>query len=195
MKTHLKPLAGLFLVGALALPMSFAQTAQPLPAQQQPVAPEKSPPGDIPDTQLFVPYQSPSGFTLEIPEGWAKTEASNAVKFEDKYNTVNITVSDTSAAPTAQSVQTDIVPALLASNRAVEISKVSDVTLPGGSAVRIDYASNSDPNPVTSKQIRLEDNQYLFFKNGKLVTVNFAAPYGADNVDAWKQMAESFKWQ
>jgi hypothetical protein len=189
------PLAGLVLVSSLAFPLALAQTAQPLPTQQQPVVPEKSPPGDIPDTQLFVPFQSPAGFTIEIPEGWAKTDNGTTVTFADKYNLVDITVSDAAAAPTAQSVESDMIPTLLNANRAVEISKTSDVTLPGGAAVRIDYASNSDPNPVTNKQVRLEDNRYVFFKGGKLVTVTFSAPYGADNVDAWKQMAESFRWQ
>jgi hypothetical protein len=191
MKLH-KPLTALVTLGML-FSFPLAQTTQPLPTQQA-IEPEQSPPGDIPDEQLFVPYQSPLGFTIEIPEGWAKTENNNAVKFEDKYNIIDISVSDVTAAPTSQSVEGDIIPALVATDRAIEVSKISDVSLPGGAAVRIDYASNSDPNPVTNKQIRLEDNQYLFFKDGKLVTVNFAAPFGADNVDAWKQMAESFKW-
>ena len=186
-------LLGLIATSSLLLPLSFAQTNQPLPVQQ-PVAPEMSPPGDIPDNQLFVPYQSPAGFTIEIPEGWAKTESGNTVLFADKYNLIDITVSDAKAAPTAQSVQADMIPALMATDRAVEVAKVSGVTLPGGEAVRIDYASNSDPNPVTNKQVRLEDNRYLFFKDGKLVTVTFAAPFGADNVDAWQQMAQSFRW-
>jgi hypothetical protein len=190
----LEHLTGLILVSSLTLPLALAQTTQPVPTQQ-PIAPEKSPPGDIPDEQLFVPYESPSGFTIEIPEGWAKTETDNSVMFADKYNIIGIAVSDATTAPTAQSVQADMIPALVATDRAVEVSKVTDMILPGGAAVRIDYASNSDPNPVTNKQIRLEDNQYVFFNDGKLVTVTFAAPFGADNVDAWKQMAESFKWQ
>jgi hypothetical protein len=194
MNVH-KPFMRLVIVSSLTLPFALAQTTQPLPVQQQAIEPEQSPPGDIPDEQLFVPYESPSGFTIEIPEGWAKTENTNSVVFADKYNIINITVSDAATAPTANVAEKELLPVLLESNRAVEVSKVSDVSLPGGSAVRIDYAENSDPNPVTNKQIRLEDNRYVFFKDGKLVTVTFAAPFGADNVDAWKQMAESFKWQ
>ena len=183
----------LMMAGSL-LSFGLAQTTQPLPTPQQAIVPEVSPPGDIPDNQLFVPYTSPAGFTLDVPEGWAKTDTSNGVMFQDKYNLIDITVSDAAGAPTAQSAQADMLPALAATDRAVEVGKVSDVTLPGGDAVRIDYASNSDPNPVTNKQIRLEDNRYAFFKGGKLVTVTFAAPYGADNVDAWLQMAQSFRW-
>jgi hypothetical protein len=189
----LKHLTGVILASSLVFPLVFAQTTEPI-ATQQAMEPEKSPPGDIPDEQLFVPYESPSRFTIEIPEGWAKTDNGNSVMFADKYNIIDIAVSVAATAPTAQSVETDMIPALVATDRAIEVSKVTDVTLPGGAAVRIDYASNSDPNPVTNKQVRLEDNRYVFFKDGKLVTVTFAAPFGADNVDAWKQMAESFKW-
>jgi hypothetical protein len=59
----------------------------------------------------------------------------------------------------------------------------------------VGYASNSDPDPVSSKQIRQENNTYLFFKNGKLATLTLWAPQGADNVDQWQQMAQSFRWQ
>jgi len=57
------------------------------------------------------------------------------------------------------------------------------------------YASNSDPNPVTDKRVRLEDEDYLFHKDGKLVTLHLAAPYGADNVDDWRMMAHDFAWR
>ncbi len=48
---------------------------------------------------------------------------------------------------------------------------------------------------MTNKQVRLEHDRYLFYKNGKLVTLDMAAPQGADNVDAWLLMADSFRWQ
>jgi hypothetical protein len=66
--------------------------------------------------------------------------------------------------------------------------------LPAGNVVLIVYTSNSEPNAVTNRQIRLENNRYLFFKAGKIVTLDLSAPVGADNVDQWKLMAESFHW-
>ena len=35
----------------------------------------------------------------------------------------------------------------------------------------------------------------LFFKDGKLATLDMAAPQGADNVDDWSLMANSFLWK
>jgi hypothetical protein len=67
--------------------------------------------------------------------------------------------------------------------------------LPAGSTVLISYDSNSDPNPVTNKAIRLENDRYYFWKDGKLVMLDFSAPAGADNADQWDMMAKSFYWR
>ncbi len=188
----------LYLLSTLTLtaltPAALAQTNAPIPAQQQPLAPETNPPGDIPDTQAFVTYTSPQGFHLEVPEGWARSENGQGVHFADKYGSVDVQVSTAQNAPTVSRVQQTQVAALMASNQAVEVSDTQAVQLPGGQAVRLDYASNSAPNPVTDKQIRLENAEYLFYKSGKLVAVTFSAPYGADNVDQWRYMSESFGW-
>lgn len=192
-----RPLIAYLLTGTLALTgltPAFAQTNTPIPAQQQPVAPETNPPGDIPDTQAFVTYTSPQGFHLEVPEGWARSENGQTVYFADKYGSVDVQLSTAKDAPTVTSVQQTQVAALMASNQAVEISNTKAVQLPGGQAVRIDYASNSAPNSVTNKQIRLENAEYLYYQGGKLVAVTFSAPYGADNVDQWRYMSESFGW-
>ena len=33
-----------------------------------------------------------------------------------------------------------------------------------------------------------------FYKNGKLAVLTLWAPLGADNVDQWQRMSQSFKW-
>ena len=43
----------------------FAQAT----SAEKPVAPEKNPPGDIPDNQVFIDYGSPLGFKIKVPEG------------------------------------------------------------------------------------------------------------------------------
>ncbi len=188
-------LTGTLTLAALVPSLALAQAGNtPLPVQQQAVTPETNPPGDIPDTQVFVAYASPQGFHLEVPEGWARAGNDQKVQFTDKYGSVEVQVSAAPAAPTANSAEQNRVATLMASNRAVEVTQIQDVQLPGGPAVRIDYASNSAPNPVTEKQIRLENAAYLFYRGGKLVSVTFSAPYGADNVDQWRYMSESFGW-
>jgi hypothetical protein len=188
--------AGLAVAIAAPPTHGYAQGSQkPIAAPEKAVPPERNPPGDIPDTQAFVRYDSPLGFSVEVPEGWARTDLPDGVRFADKYDTVEVTVRDAAQAPTAASAAKDVVPALEQGGRAVRVGSVKDVSLPAGRAVRIAYASNSEPNPVTDKRIRLEDERYLFFKDGKLATMHLAAPYGADNVDDWRMMAQSFAWR
>jgi hypothetical protein len=77
----------------------------------------------------------------------------------------------------------------------VKVVKVKQAKLKAGSAILIAYTSNSAPNPVTNKQIRLEHDRYLFYKDGKVATLDMAAPQGADNVDDWLLMANSLRWK
>ncbi|WP_206615467.1 hypothetical protein [Solirhodobacter olei] len=168
-----------------------------LPAQaEKAVAPERNPPGDIPDTQVFITYHSAAGgYSLKVPEGWARREAGADVQFAAKLDAVAVNVEPTATAPTVAWVKSAYVPAMIKAGRAVKVSAVSAVHLPGGNAVRIAYAVNSEPNPVTSKQVRLEANRYLFFKGGKRAALDLTAPYGSDNVDQWRLMSRSFRWR
>jgi hypothetical protein len=150
---------------------------------------------DIPDTQTFVTYSSsPGGYSLDVPEGWARTTNAADVSFVFNLDGLRVVITKTTTAPTADSVRTNQAVTLQQTGRAVRDVKVSDVQLPGGHAVLIVYTSNSDPNPVTGKQLRQENNSYLFYKNGTLATLTLWAPFGADNVDQWARISRSFKW-
>lgn len=163
------------------------------------VAPEVSPPGDIPDSQAFVKFTNTTGgYEVEVPEGWARQAAppeySSDVTFINKYDGVKVHVVPASAPPTVASVQAKEAKQIQSQGRAVTITGVSEVNLPAGKAVVIKYTSNSEPNPVTNKRVRLENVTYLFYKNGKEAMLTVWAPLGADNVDQWNRMAKSFRW-
>lgn len=179
----------------LVLSTLSAIAAAPLPSRQAPLPAMPNPPGDIPDSQAFVTYQSPLGFALKAPEGWARRTDATGVTFSDRYGGVAVQLAPAPATPTPASVRTTRVAELSASPDAVEVSKVEALTLPAGPAVRIDYALNSAPNPVTGKAIRQEAAEILFWNAGRLATLTLTAPFGADNVDQWKLMQESFRWR
>ena len=162
---------------------------------ESPLAPEKNPPGDIPDTQVFVDYASPGHFTLKVPEGWARTDGAGTVSFADKLDGVSVTLTPAAQAPTIDAVKAEYVSAMLRDGRAVEVASVTTRKLPAGPAILIAYTLNSEPNAVTNKQIRLEANRYLLFRDGELATLDLYAPQGADNVDQWQLMSRSFQWQ
>jgi len=192
----LRPIIPLHLAVALAV---LAGNAVPIlvplaVAQEQPITPEVNPPGDIPDSQVFVTYASPAGFSFKVPEGWAMTERPDGARFTDKYDSVDISVASAASAPTPERVRKEEAVILSKSGRAVRISTIRRVTLPAGPAMLIVYTSNSEPNAVTDKQIRLENNRYLFFREGREAALSLSAPAGADNADQWRLMANSFRW-
>lgn len=174
----------------------FAQASRLAPsASERPLVPEKNPPGDIPDNQVFIEYRSPLGFNIKVPEGWARRETPDGVTFSDKYNTIALAASQRPDAVTLANVKQQEVAELEKTGRAVHVTAVKSVKLPSGSAVVASYSSNSEPNPVTEKAIREENERYFFWQNGKLVTLTLSAPLGADNADQWGLMAKSFRWR
>lgn len=175
---------------------SQTQTQQTQATTEQPVAPEKNPVGDIPDSQVFIRFSSAQGgYSLEVPEGWARTEQAGNVVFTDKLDGVKVTTEESSKPLSIATIEAKQVTAIKNTERAVQVSTIQRVNLPGGPAVLVKYTSNSEPNSVTGKQVRLDNSSYFYYKNGKLARLELWAPIGADNVDQWKRMSESFRWE
>jgi len=187
--------------GAQATPST--SSASPSTASTQgakgavnPNAPEVSAAGDIPDNQVFVAYTPPSGgFTVKVPEGWARSEAAGAVTFTDKLNSVRMETVAAATAPTVASVtQTDL-PAIQAASRNFEPGTVKTVTRPAGTAVLATYRADAAPDPVTGKVVHDDVERYAFWRAGKTVILTLSGPQGADNVDPWKIVTDSFGWR
>jgi hypothetical protein len=140
-------------IGLVSSPIGFApvpalaQGATPLPARENPLKPEKNPPGDIPDNQAFIDYQSPFRFTIKVPEGWARREASDSVTFSDKYNTIELTAAQRAESIDLSGVKQKEIADLERAGKAVRISSIKATSLPSGSAIVVSYGSNSEPNP------------------------------------------------
>ncbi len=163
---------------------------------EQPVAPERNPPGDIPDSQVFVKYASPrGGYALDVPEGWARRTRGGDVIFTSKLDGLSVTVTGAGKMPDAQSVRKNQAQQLEKTGRAVVVKNIEDIKFKSGRAVRVVYESNSEPNPVTNKQVRLENSSYFYYKNGKVAELRLWAPVGADNVDQWNRISNSFRWR
>lgn len=161
----------------------------------QAAAPEAHSAGDIPDSQVFVPYNSPLGYSIKVPEGWARREGAGWVRFEDKFLSVQATVAPRAAAPTVAAIKSNELAALERSGRAVRVAKVGPAKLPAGPVIEVRYATESAPSPVTNKAVRLDCTSNYFWKAGQMATVTFCAPAGADNADQWALMSRSFAWR
>lgn len=158
-------------------------------------AQESNPPGDIPDNQVFVPYAPDSGgFTVSVPEGWARSAEGDAVIFTDKLNSVRIETVSAATAPDVASATAAEVPLIATATTGYTPGEVSMVSRTAGEAVLITYGAQSAPDPVTGQTFTDAVERYEFFKDGVEVILTLSGPQGADNVDPWKTITDSFGW-
>jgi hypothetical protein len=152
-------------------------------------------PGDIPDNQVYVAYQSPTdGYRLSVPEGWARTASTGEVTFRDKLNSIRLQLRSATSAPSVSSAQASDVAALAVSTPCFEAGQVSAVTRTAGAAVLITYRAHSPADPVTGKVVQLDVERYEFWRAGKLAVITLSSPRGSDNVDPWRKVTDSFSW-
>jgi hypothetical protein len=150
--------------------------------------------GDIPDSQNFLTLKTQHlRISMIYPEGWTVQEGASGVSITDKNNLVRIALSQ-GAAPTTAAVQAQLA-ALKRTTPALSPGTVKAITLKSGAAVKATYTTQSAPNPVTGKQVTLMVDRYALSHGGRVAIVELGTPTGVDNVDAYKRMIESFKWQ
>jgi hypothetical protein len=140
-----------------------------------PNAPEVSPAGDIPDNQAYVAYSPPgAGYSVKVPEGWARTTAGGVTSFTDKLNRIQLQTLPAKAKQPA--------------------GKVTTVTRKAGKAIRITYEARSPADPVTGRSHADAVERYVFFHGGKDIVLTLSGPKGADNVDPWKIVTDSLRY-
>jgi uncharacterized protein YceK len=150
--------------------------------------------GDIPDSQNFLTLNAPRlRVSMIYPEGWTVQEMSSGVAIKDKNNLVRIALSQ-GPAPTTATVQSQLA-ALKSSTPGLTVGPVQAISLKSGPAVKATYTTQSAPNPVTGKQVTLTVDRYALAHSGRVAIVDLGTPVGVDNVDAYKRMIGSFKWQ
>jgi hypothetical protein len=176
---------------------SGSSTASPSnpasPPASGPAGTESPPPGDIPDSTVYVPYRPASGqYEVKVPEGWARTVTSSAVSFTDKLNTITIQAA-TAAAPTLASARASEVPKIQSAVQGFTLTDVSSVTR-AGPVILIRYTADSVPDPVTGKVYKDAVERYEFYRGGTEMVITLSGPSGADNVDPWRTVTNSFRW-
>jgi hypothetical protein len=165
------------------------------PAPVNPNAKEVSPPGDIPDDQVFVAYSPPAGgFSVKVPEGWARTTTGGATTFTDKLNAVTVETVAARAPLTVREARATELPKLARTVKGFAAAKASAVTRKAGMAVRLTYLANAPVDPVTGRGGRDAVERYVFFHGGKDVILTLRGPKGADNVDPWRLVSDSLRW-
>jgi hypothetical protein len=114
--------------------------------------------------------------------------------FSDKLNSVRMERSPGEKSATAASVRSAVLPQLARTVPGYRAGKVTTVTRTAGPAVLVTYQTTSKPDDVTGKTHRNAVERYEFAKGGKVAVLTLTGPVGADNVDPWKIVTDSFKW-
>ena len=158
-----------------------------------PAATEFNPPGDIPDSTVFVPFAL-SGAHIRVPEGWARKSVNGVTTFTDHYNSIALQVRGANKAPTVASAQRQDVPPLKASVSQFALRHVGSTTRAGQKVVEVDYLLDSAPDQVTGKVIRDIAYRFEFFHHGHEAVLTLTGPQNADNVDPWRLVSNSLGW-
>jgi hypothetical protein len=147
--------------------------------------------GDIPDNQVFLVFRdAAAGYSMKYPEGWAQSGSGSRLTFRDKNNVVRVVVVKGAHATTAT-----IHSELAALKNAHVQGGPRRLTISGAPAFKVVYTTQSAPNPVTGKRVTLTVDRYYLSQADKEAIVDLGTPVGVDNVDAYRLMIESFRWQ
>jgi hypothetical protein len=176
-------------------PSSTTAPRPPRPSQPVPRATESNPPGDIPDNQAFVSFiTAGGGYSVKIPEGWARTSQGTTFSFTDKLNHIEVSTATASTQPTVASVTNTDVPSLKAKVPKFAMGKVSSVIRGAGRAILLTYQGDSAPDQVTGKVVRDAFERFTFYRAGRRVDLTLSGPTNADNVDPWRIVSDSLRW-
>jgi hypothetical protein len=157
---------------------------------------EVSPAGDIPDNQAYVAYApAGKGYSVKVPEGWARATTGGATVFTDKLNSIRIEPTTRAQAPTPATVTGVDLPKLAKTSPHFTPGKASTIRRTAGTAVLVTYKTDGPPDAVTGKVRQLAVERYEFWRNGRSVVLTLSGAVGADNVDPWKIVTNSFHWQ
>jgi hypothetical protein len=131
---------------------------------------------------------------VKVPEAWARTLSPGTASFTDKLNSITIQLASAAAAPTAASARGREFPQVQAAGHRVRLTDIGTVSRNAGTVVVLRYQADSQPDPVTGKVYRNAVERYEYYKNGTEAVVTLTGPAGADNVDPWRKVTDSFRW-
>ncbi len=173
-----------------------SSTASPEPSQpsSEPDSSAGTAAGDVPDNAVFLTYADAGhAFSIQYVEGWQVVPSSDGVTIHDKDSSETVAIVPAQADIAAWIKSSDL-PALQAQ---AGFSLIKQDTVKVGSARlnHLSYHLPAPPNPVTGKQVASTVDRYYVPGANGLAVVSLSTPDGVDNVDAFRQMIESFKWK
>jgi hypothetical protein len=93
------------------------------------------------------------------------------------------------------STRRDELPAVRAASRRYEPGTVTQLHRAAGPAVRITWKADAPADPITGKVVHDAVERYEFWHGGTEAVLTLSGPVGADNVDPWRIVTDSFRWR
>ena len=150
--------------------------------------------GDVPDNAVFLTYQQASlGFSVQYVEGWQVTTQADGVVIHDKDSSETLTVAALPSDVAAYITSTDL-PSLQA-QAGYKLVRQDTVKVGSSNYHHVVYHILSPADPVTGKQVPSTVDRYYVPGTSQLAVVSLSTPDGVDNVDAFRQMIQSFRWK
>ena len=149
--------------------------------------------GDVPDNAVFLTYRDNAHHvSIQYVEGWQVAPQPDGVTIADKDSSEKVQV--VAGADAATYVATVDLPRLQA-QPGFNLIKQDRVKVKGQTYDHLQYHAPSDADPVTGKQVPSTVDRYYVPGSGQMAIVTLSTPDGVDNVDAFRQMIESFTWR
>jgi hypothetical protein len=149
--------------------------------------------GDVPDNAVFLTYRQASlGFAVQYVEGWQVSTKPEGVLIRDKDSSETVSAVALPSDVAAYIASTDL-PALQ-SQAGYKFVKQDTVKVGDATYAHVVYHILSAVDPVTNKQVPSTVDRYYVPGPTRLAIVSLSTPDGVDNVDAFRQMIESFTW-
>ena len=184
--------------GSVGSPTSVSTTTGPVSTEVTSSAASPAPDvgtavGDVPDNAVFLTYRDPTlGFEIQYVEGWQVSPGADGVSIRDKDSSEDIRVVAAGSDVSAYVSGTDL-PALRSQTGFVFVAQ--DTVAVGAQQIdHLSYHLPAPPDPVTGKQVKSTVDRFYVRGPAGIAVVTLSTPDGVDNVDAFRQMIESFRW-
>jgi hypothetical protein len=149
--------------------------------------------GDVPDNAVLLTYRDTAhGFAITYVEGWQVTTVADGVGIRDKDSAETVAVVASVPDVGAYVSGTDL--PVLRPQAGFSLVRQGTVIVKGVSLAHLAYHLLGAPDPVTGKQVASTVDRYYVPGPKAMAIVSLSTPDGVDNVDAFRQMIESFKW-
>jgi hypothetical protein len=179
--------------GAAASPSeAVPSTDASAPPSNEPESGGTTAAGDIPDNAVFLTFKGTNPvFSIQYVEGWQVTRQADGVVIRDKDSSETVAI--VAPADVQSYISGTDLPALQARAH-FKLVKQDTVKVGSQTYAHLVFHLPAAPDPVTGKQVPSTVDRYYVPGTSGLAVISLSTPDGVDNVDAFRQMIQSFKW-